>query len=94
MIFQGIRISIAKDTLYFCDFSGVGIRTPSGTPSGSAQETTLSPDALAVFRPTGVYLLYSFCSGIQFYLLSSPYLYFISFLYIELYALGDDALIH
>ena len=33
------------------------------------------------------------CSGIQFYLLSSPYLCFISFLYIDLYFLGDGALI-
>ena len=40
-----------------------------------------------------VYLLDFFCSGIQFYLLLSPYLYFISFLYLDLYVLGDDALI-
>ena len=32
-----------------------------------------------------------FCSGIQFYVLLSPYLCFISFLYLDLYALGDDA---
>ena len=44
-------------------------------------------------RPTGDYLLDFFCSGIQFYLLLSPYLCFISFLYIDLYVLGDDALI-
>ena len=43
--------------------------------------------------PTGVYLLYFFCSGIQFYLLLSPYLCFISLLYLDLYVLGDDALI-
>ena len=43
--------------------------------------------------PTGVYLLYFFCSGIQFYLLLSPYLYFISLLYLDLFVLGDDALI-
>ena len=47
-------------------------------------------------RPTGGgggggYLLDLFCSGIQFYLLLSPYLCFISFLYLELYTvLGDD----
>ena len=41
----------------------------------------------------GVYLFDFFCSGIQFYLLLSPYLCFISFLYIDLYVLGDDALI-
>ena len=45
-----------------------------------------------VVRPTGVYLLDFFCSGIQFYLLLSPYLCFIS-LYLDLYVLGDDALI-
>ena len=43
--------------------------------------------------PTGVYLLDFFCSGIQFYLLLSPYLCFISLLYLDLYVLGDDALI-
>ena len=42
---------------------------------------------------TGFYLFDFFCSGIQFYLLSSPYLCFISFLYIDLYVSGDDALI-
>ena len=41
----------------------------------------------------GVYLLDFFCSGIQFYLLLSPYLCVISFLYLNLYVLGDDALI-
>ena len=43
--------------------------------------------------PTGVYLSDFFCSGIQFYLLLSPYLCFISFLYLDLYVIGDDALI-
>ena len=51
--------------------------------------------------PTGVYQLDFFCSGIQFYLLLSPYLCFISLLYfcfisllyLDLYVLGDDALI-
>ena len=51
------------------------------------------PGALAVVRPIRVYLLDFFCSGIQFYLLLSPYLCFISFLYLDLYVLGDDALI-
>ena len=41
------------------------------------------PDALAVVWPTGVYLLGFFCSGIQFYLLLSPYLCFISFSYLD-----------
>ena len=43
--------------------------------------------------PTGVYLLDFFCSGIQFYLLLSPYLCFISLLYLDLYVFGDNALI-
>ena len=43
--------------------------------------------------PTGFYLLDFFCSGIQLYFLSSPYLCFISLLYLDVYVLGDDALI-
>ena len=43
--------------------------------------------------PTWVYLLNFFGSGIQLYLLLSPYLCFISLLYLDLYVLGDDALI-
>ena len=43
--------------------------------------------------PTCVYLLDFFCSGIQFYLLLSPYLCFISLLYLDLYVPGEDALI-
>ena len=43
--------------------------------------------------PTEVYLMNFFCSGIQFYLLLSPYLCFFSLLYLDLYVLGDDALI-
>ena len=39
------------------------------------------------------YLLDFFCSGIQFNLLLSPYPCFISLLYLDLYVLGDDALI-
>ena len=44
-------------------------------------------------RPSGVYLFDFFCSVIQFYLLLSPYLCFISLLYLDLYVLGGDALI-
>ena len=47
---------------------------------------------LWVVRPTEVYLLDFFCSGIQFYLLLVPYLCFISFLYFDFYVLGDCAL--
>ena len=42
--------------------------------------------------PTGVNLFDFFCYGIQFYLLLSPYLGFISFFYLALHVL-DDALI-
>ena len=41
---------------------------------------------------TGVYLLDFCCSVIQFNLLLSPFLCCISF-YLDLYVLGDDALI-
>ena len=41
----------------------------------------------------GVYLLDFFCSGIQFNLLLSPYPCFVSLLYLDLYVLGDDALV-
>ena len=40
----------------------------------------MGPDTLAVVRSTGVYLLDFFCSGIQFYVLLSPYLCFIFFI--------------
>ena len=48
---------------------------------------------MSVVRPTRVYLLDFFCSGIQLYILLSPYLCFVSFLYHDLYLLGDDTLI-
>ena len=51
------------------------------------------PDALAVCWAHPDYLVDFFCLGIMFYLLLSPYLCFISFLYLDLYILGDDALI-
>ena len=44
-------------------------------------------------KPTGVYLLDFFCSGIQFNLLLSPYPCFISLLCLDSYVLGDVALI-
>ena len=46
-------------------------------------------------RPSGVYVLCFFCSSTKFkvYLLLSPYVCFISFLYLDLYVLGDNALI-
>ena len=40
-------------------------------------------------RPTIVKLLDFFCSGIQWYVLLSPYFYFISFLHHELYVPAD-----
>ena len=50
----------------------------------------VGPDALAVVRPTRVYLLDFFCSSFQFYVLLSPCLRFVSFLYIDLYVVVDD----
>ena len=44
-------------------------------------------------RPTRVYLLDFFFSDIQFFLLLSLYFCFISLLNLDLYVLGDDALI-
>ena len=41
----------------------------------------------------GVYLLDFFCLGIPFYLLLGPYFCIVSFLYLDSYVLGDDALI-
>ena len=43
--------------------------------------------------PQGVNLLEFFYSGVKVYLLLSPFLCFMSFLYLDLYVLGDDALI-
>ena len=40
--------------------------------------------------PTG-FCWISFCSSIQLYVQLSPYLCFISFLYLDLYVLGDDS---
>ena len=51
------------------------------------------PTLLNIFVSSGVYLLDFFCSGIQFNLLLSPYPCFFSLLYLDLYVLGDDALI-
>ena len=56
----------------------------------------LGPDALAVVRSAKVCLLDFFCSGILCYELLSPYLCFITFLYLDLYVLDlyvleDDA---
>ena len=41
--------------------------------------------------PTEVYLFNLFCFIIQFYLLLSQYLCFISLLYLDLFVLGDDS---
>ena len=49
----------------------------------------LGPDALAVVRLTGVYLLDLSYSASKFCVLLSPYLCFLSFSYLDLYVLGD-----
>ena len=48
----------------------------------------LAPDALAVVGPTGVYMLDFFCAGIV-----ESLSLLILLLYLDLYVLGDDALI-
>ena len=50
----------------------------------------LGPDAVSVVGPTKVQLLDFFYSSMQLYVLVSPYLWRISFLYLDLYLLGDD----
>ena len=47
---------------------------------------------MTVVGYTGFKLLDFFYSGIQLYLLLSPYLCFISFLYLDLHLIGDDTL--
>ena len=43
--------------------------------------------------PPGFTWWISLCSGIQFFVLLSPYLCFNSLLYLDLYVFGDDTLI-
>ena len=49
------------------------------------------PDAVPVVGSTGVKLFDFFCSGIQLYVLLSPCLCLVSFLYLGLYVLEDDS---
>ena len=63
------------------------------TPNHATVKIVTKRCSMHVFGPTWVYLLDFFCSSIQFYLLLSPYLCFISFLYLDLYVLGVNALI-
>ena len=48
-------------------------------------------DAVSVVRPARVGLFELFCSDIQLYVLLSLYFCLISFLYLDLYVLGDDS---
>ena len=52
----------------------------------------LGPGALAVCLAAGVYLLDFFCSSVRLCLLLGACLRFVSFLYLDLYVLGDGAL--
>ena len=47
--------------------------------------------ALAVVRPTGVYLLDFFCSGIQFFCTVESLSLLYHHLYLDIYVFGDDA---
>ena len=49
------------------------------------------PDTVSVVGPARVKLLGFLCPSIQLYIQLSPYLCFISFLYLDLYVLGDDS---
>ena len=49
------------------------------------------PDAVSVVGQTRVKLFDLECSDIQLYVLLSPYLCFISFLYLDIYVLGDNS---
>ena len=49
------------------------------------------PDAVSAVRTARVYLFVFFCYGIQLYVLLSPYLCFISLIYLDLYVLGDKS---
>ena len=51
----------------------------------------LGPDALAIVRPTGVLLLDFFCSGIQLYVLLSPYVCLNSFFNLNSYVLEENS---
>ena len=48
-------------------------------------------DAVSAVRPARVYLFDFFCYSIQLYVLLSPYFCFISFLYLDLFVLGDES---
>ena len=66
---------------------------PGQTLDGWKQELKQVRTNLFELYYCWLYLLDFFCSGIQFNLLLSPYPCFISLLYLDLYVLGDDALI-
>ena len=79
--------------VYLLDFfcSGVTVYLApldSLPPGGQANRGWLAPQGASC--PGGKI---NWDTGIQFYLLLSPYLCFISLLYFDLYVLGDDALI-
>ena len=50
----------------------------------------LGSDVVSLVRPTRLNVFDFFNSSIQLYRLLSPHLCFISFLYLDLYLLGDD----
>ena len=51
-------------------------------------------DLLGLYKGRDLPVLNFICSSIQFYVLLSPCLCFVSFLYLDLYVLGDDAWIN
>ena len=95
---EAMQTSIQKQLGHMDKFASSRVWGGGSVPDGSDLKLIYWRDSRGLMLwlfvgPTGVYLLDFFCSGIQFYLLLRPYLCFISFLYLDLYVLGEDALI-
>ena len=69
------------------------IRAIAVKSADNSMRLHLSTLVVRLSGPSGFTCWIFLCSGIQFYLLLSPYLCFVSLLYLILYVLGDDALI-
>ena len=87
-------LSANTDFLWVCARFSNNIQIFANFTRGMiGNETGHLVECVKLYGHSGVYLLDFFCSGNQFYLLLNPYLCFISLLYLDLYVLGDGALI-
>ena len=70
VIFQGIRTSIAKKALYFCDFSGRGVQTLCPPPFGSKHVSLYFVFFRGVWTPAPLWIraCYTFISHAQMYI--------------------------